>query len=284
MIPTAYILRWREFAPWGLEDQVEQDLVLSRVLIELFSDPLLGRELAFRGGTALHKLYVHPPARYSEDIDLVRTNVGPIGGVIHAIRNKLDSWLGEPATKRNQGRFTLVYHFMAETTATRMKVKIEINTREHNALFQLCHKKLNIDNDWFSGKADITTYSLEELMGTKFRAFYQRKKARDLFDLFWVLENFHDLKINQVLESFHHYLQQQNLKISKAEFEKNLYEKLQDKIFIGDLSPLLNVDTFRHKLDLVRASAEVYDALIQKLPGASWKRQEQLLDVLKAKA
>ena len=33
MIPRAYITAWRATAPWGDEAQVEQDLVLSRVLV-----------------------------------------------------------------------------------------------------------------------------------------------------------------------------------------------------------------------------------------------------------
>ena len=35
------------------------------------------RSLAFRGGTALYKLYLTPAARYSEDIDLVQVEAGP---------------------------------------------------------------------------------------------------------------------------------------------------------------------------------------------------------------
>lgn len=279
MIPTAYILQWREYAPWGLEDQVEQDLVLSRILVELFSDPMLHNELAFRGGTALHKLHVNPPARYSEDIDLVRASTGPIGETIHAIRNKLDGWLGEPVTKRNQGRFTLFYQFVTETTASKMKVKIEINTREYRALFDLCQKSFDVDNAWFSGKASITTYALEELMGTKLRAFYQRKKARDLFDLFWILKNFKNLNINQIVQSFNHYLQQQNLKISRAEFEKNLYEKLKDKMFVDDLSPLLNLDSVGQGFDTIKASAEIYNLLIKRLSGESWKKIDRLVEL-----
>ena len=37
----------------------------------MYSDPVLADALAFRGGTALYKLYLTPPARYSEDIGLV---------------------------------------------------------------------------------------------------------------------------------------------------------------------------------------------------------------------
>jgi predicted nucleotidyltransferase component of viral defense system len=39
-----------------------------------------------------------------------------------------------------------------------------------------------VDFRWFQGSAKIVTYELEELLGTKLRALYQRKKG-DLFDL-----------------------------------------------------------------------------------------------------
>ena len=78
MIPRRYIEEWKEIAPWPENSQVEQDLVISRALVEIFSNPFLKENLAFRGGTALHKLYLEPPTRYSEDIDLVQIKEGPI--------------------------------------------------------------------------------------------------------------------------------------------------------------------------------------------------------------
>jgi len=71
VIPRDYITEWRTEAPWVQDFQVEQDLVISRALVEIFSHPLLRDALAFRGGTALYKLHLKPAARYSEDIDLV---------------------------------------------------------------------------------------------------------------------------------------------------------------------------------------------------------------------
>lgn len=81
MIPRAHITAWRGTARWATDAQIEQDLVISRALVELYRDDLLARELAFRGGTALQKLHFDPPVRYSEDIDLVQVNPGPIGPV-----------------------------------------------------------------------------------------------------------------------------------------------------------------------------------------------------------
>lgn len=49
MIPRDYITEWRAQAPWIQDSQVEQDLVMSRALVEIFSDLLLRETLAFRG-------------------------------------------------------------------------------------------------------------------------------------------------------------------------------------------------------------------------------------------
>lgn len=281
MIPKASITAWREKAPWITDEQVEQDLILSRVLVELFSDSLLNRELAFRGGTALHKLFLDSPGRYSEDIDLVRTSTGTIGHVIGAIRDKLDNWLGQPVSKRNQGRFTLYYKFKAATSsAPMMRVKIEINTREHEALFGLWQQKFKVENSWFSGKAEINTYLLEELLGTKLRALYQRKKGRDLFDLALVLANCPTLDVDKVMQTFGFYLAKQGKQITRAQFEKNLYEKLRDNNFAEDAKLLLEQETEANLFGFKNAAAQVYGAFIKKLSGESWKKVDQLMELL----
>jgi hypothetical protein len=53
--------------------QVEQDLIISRALCDLFNSPARWGKIAFRGGTAINKLLFRQPLRYSEDIDLVQT-------------------------------------------------------------------------------------------------------------------------------------------------------------------------------------------------------------------
>lgn len=95
MIPELYIAEWRQKAPWPETLQIEQDLVISRALVEIYSHPLLAEALAFRGGTALYKLFIKSAQRYSENIDLVQTKPGSIGPIVNALRNALDFWLGE---------------------------------------------------------------------------------------------------------------------------------------------------------------------------------------------
>ncbi len=47
MIPKRYIEEWKEFAPWHTDAQIEQDLIIERVLIAIFSDDFLRNKLAF---------------------------------------------------------------------------------------------------------------------------------------------------------------------------------------------------------------------------------------------
>ena len=95
MIPETNITAWSLIAPWAEPRQVEQDLIISRALVEIFNHDFLGAELRFRGGTALNKVIFPEPLRYSEDIDLVRTTPGPIGPILDAMRGVLEPWLGQ---------------------------------------------------------------------------------------------------------------------------------------------------------------------------------------------
>lgn len=109
MIPESYIESWRTHTPWQTLAMVEQDLVISRALISLYNHPKIQDSLIFRGGTALNKLFIAPPARYSEDIDFVQKRAEPIGETLNAIRNVLDPWLGDPKRKLTERSAKLVY-------------------------------------------------------------------------------------------------------------------------------------------------------------------------------
>jgi len=66
VIPTAFLQAWSTRAPWPDLRQVEQDLIISRALCDLFNAPALAGKIAFRGGTAIHKLlFKHRPVRTS---------------------------------------------------------------------------------------------------------------------------------------------------------------------------------------------------------------------------
>lgn len=277
MIPEKYIKQWRQFAPWTDDLHVEQDLILSRIIIEIFSDPLLKEELAFRGGTALHKLFFKPAARYSEDIDLVRVNTGSIKHIILALHSRLDHWLGKPRTQQSNASFKMRYHFSPEGEPNlKRNIKIEINTRECFSYYDRIQEHFSVASDWFSDEAFVNTFQLEELIATKLRALYQRKKGRDLFDL-WLASQQKNFNIEKAISAFEHYMKKEGNIITRSDFEKNLADKLQDSAFTTDmnllLSPKLNKSQTENNSysiagnwNLYEAAEKVKNKIIELLP------------------
>lgn len=270
MIPSMAVDAWREYAPWTDSSQVEQDLVISRALVEIFSDQYLKEAFAFRGGTALQKLFFREPKRYSEDIDLVQIKKEKIGPSVNAVRAILDPWLGRPNWDSKRERFTLYYKFQTEIMPVRtMRLKVEINNTEHFHVLPLQHKKIKIENVWFTGSADILTYQIEELLGTKLRALYQRKKGRDLFDLVTVARKNKKMDPKKVIECFNYYMKNQKKKVSRAEFEKNLILKLNSKGFVQDILPLLTPEA--SDIDFTKDGEFVFKTFLSLLSGKPWK-------------
>ncbi len=240
MIPRADIAEWRDSGhQWSADDQVEQDLILGRILVEMFSDSSIAGKLICRGGTALHKLFFPKPLRYSEDIDVVQRGPGPIGPVFDEIRNVLDRWLGLPRRELGRGVARLTYRTESEDNPPRpLKIKVEINTREHFQVLPIERKKFRVRSRWFTGEADIPVYGTDELLATKMRALYQRRKGRDLFDLGAALRAL-NVSPGSIIATFQQYCEAAGQKITGKEYRSNLLKKLEHPGFLSDCMPLL---------------------------------------------
>ena len=239
MIDRTSILEWNEHAPWTDPAMVEQDLIICRALVDIFSDEFLREQLAFRGGTALHKLYLQPQPRYSEDIDLVQIHPGPIKSILFRLGEVL-SWLPDRVIKQKRYNNTLLFRVESEIPPIQpIRLKIEINCYEHFNVLGLQQVPFAVESRWFSGQCQLTTYALEELLGTKLRALYQRKKGRDLFDLYVALNNA-SFDINKVLICYQRYME---FVVDKAptykQYIQNMELKMQDPLFWNDTQVLL---------------------------------------------
>jgi len=239
VIPRLYIDGWRRNAPWRSDAKVEQDLVICRTVVEIFRHTVLSRLLVFRGGTALHKLYFQPSRRYSEDVDMVQIEAGPIGPIFDALRETLTPYLGKPQRKQGPGVVTLTYRMISEMPPVlQLKLKVEINTREHFTVLGVRRQAFAVDSPWFKGACDVPVFCLEELLATKLRALYQRRKGRDLFDL-WLGLTEGKADPSRIVEVFRRYMDHSGGTVSQAEFAANLAEKRQHPGFTSDLSDLL---------------------------------------------
>ena len=240
MIARRYIEEWKTFAPWPDNAQVEQDLVIERALVEMFSDDMISTQLAFRGGTALHKLFLKPQVRYSEDIDLVQIEEGPINPILKRIRECLGFLGTKRVVKQKANNNTILYRFESEIAPViNMRLKIEINCREHFNVFGLQQVPFKVENTWFTGECNLTTYCIEEMLGTKLRALYQRSKGRDLFDLYWGLTNL-AIDKDKLIHSYKIYMDSSaGQSPSSKSFILNMEDKMRDKEFTNDVHVVL---------------------------------------------
>lgn len=220
----------------GRRALVEQDLVLSRTLVELFAEPVLARGLAFRGGTALHKLVLPPARRYSEDIDLVQVTTGPIGPLLDVIRRRLDPWLGAPKREQAVATVTLVYRFTSEIPPTRPS-RAQSGDQHARALRGPRLPSAAVRSR-FALVRRIQTFVVDELLATKLRALYQRRRGRDLFDL-WAAWHGTEVDSSGVVTTFGTYLRAQGLKVTRTQFERNFAAKARDRAFLEEPQPLL---------------------------------------------
>ncbi len=278
MIPLAHIQQWTAHAPWPDLRQVEQDLMICRAMCDLFNSPQLQGKIAFRGGTAINKLLFAKPLRYSEDIDLVQTQPEPIGSIIDGVRDAL-SWLGK--CNRDQAPHTthLVFKFTPEAGGGSLKLKIEINTREHQNLHGLKPYPFEVVSDWHQAKTDIVSFEPEELFGTKLRALLQRDKHRDLFDLNEGLLQL-GLDCDKLITCFHHYLAQEGHPISRANAEERMLKKL-NRSLTEDIAPMLPTGVSFDDDAAIVAFGRVWGELIARIAGESWKSSKTVIEALR---
>ena len=132
-------------------------------------------------------------------------------------------------------------------------------------MFGLRRVPFSVASRWFHGAADIVTYELDELLATKLRALYQRRKGRDLFDLATALDG---ADPRRIVAAFDAYMEREDGRVTRALFERNLSGKLRDPRFGADIDPLL---AHGYRWAMEEAAQEVSVRLIALLPGAPWK-------------
>ena len=248
------VLAHQMVVPWPTQRQVEQDLLLCRAMAALFNDRFLRTQIAMRGGTLLHKVHLAPASRYSEDIDLVVFGDRPEEHIRKALRRVLVDVVGNPQTSawgtlslaiRNVVKPSRVLRMTYSVPSisepgTTLDIVVEANVTErapHRPIVEIPFEFL------FQGapiKTLLNGYDIHEMLGTKMRALFQRRRGRDLFDLYWALTLANPpVDPFTVIESFQHYLRQEGNVAGRAEFVSILESHLADRGFCSDMDQLL---------------------------------------------
>jgi hypothetical protein len=169
---------------------------------------------------------------------------------------------------------------VSETDAqSTLKLKIEINTREHKNLLGIRHYPFAVESDWYQGKTEIASFEPEELFGTKLRALLQRRKNRDLFDLGEGLKQL-ALDADKLVASFHHYLALESKRITRAVAEQRMLEKLTHSL-TEDIAPMLPAGIRFDEAAALRAFERVWIELVVRLRGGAWKSTDKMIAELR---
>jgi predicted nucleotidyltransferase component of viral defense system len=98
-------------------------------------------------------------------------------------------------------------------------------------------------------------------MATKIRALYQRRKGRDLFDLWYVFSrNLAD--IDETIRIFRKYCEWEGINVSQTMFQNNLDLKKLNRDFRVDMDVLL---PYKIEWDFDKAFEFVSEKIVQKL-------------------
>lgn len=206
---VSLLLSYRDVAkhqavvPWKRERQVEQDLLLCLAMRAIFTDGFLSGQVAMRGGTLLHKVHLAPAARYSEDIDLVVHGDRPEGHIEKALRRVLLPVLGKPVgfgwetvklAIRNAVQPSRVLRLSYSVPnvsgdGPALDVVVEANVTERVSYLPVMRVPYAFEFRGERVEFSVNGYETHEMLGTKMRALFQRRRGRDLFDLYWALEH-----------------------------------------------------------------------------------------------
>lgn len=272
------VLAHQAHVPWPSLRQVEQDLLLCRAMAAIFNDQFLGSQVAMRGGTLLHKVCLAPPSRFSEDIDLVVFGGRPEDHVRKALRRVLTDVLGSPRTSvwdtislaiRNVVRpsrlLKMTYAVSAVSSqGPALQVVVEANVTERTPYREIARLPFEFPFRQETVSTAVNGYDIHEMLGTKLRALFQRRRGRDLFDLYWALEHARPpVDPASVIDSFIYYLRQEGAEAGREEFVSILNAHLADRGFCSDTENLLRQGV---QYDPVRAGERVRAQLLDLLP------------------
>lgn len=256
MIPRPALTQWRKRAPWQTDLQVEQDLLLSMLAVLVAEHPYVGERLVWRGGTCLHKLHLAAPWRYSEDLDYVLQDENPDHRKVADTLREVVSGIGMVVHHSEVSKTRVNVH--ADTEATvgggRIRVKFEVNCADAPPVLALARLPHSVETRWWSESADVLTFGAPELIGTKFRALAQRRKGRDLSDM-WLARRELDIDDGELAKAAHHYLSHEG--IEPAVLRQQLAMHTTDREFTHDLDllttdPYEGFDTVEQTHDLIR--------------------------------
>lgn len=273
MISVEELTHWRSAVPWNDDEQVAQDLILARLVVEVANDPLLHRAVTFKGGTCLHKVWLDVPWRYSEDLDYQLTEPIDLRDLITAYR-ALGEKVGFSETNRNiNSQFVHVLMTGTNHVGDPLRVKTDIQRAPRRLPDGTEPQEFHVDSPGFQGGGFIPAFPPEEIIASKVIAVYQRKRPRDLFDM-WAAIRSDLVEAKDVAASYGTYRPPDPRHWTARQAARSLVERVTDHEYVADLAELARYAPVEYDLaENVSIAVELIDQCAEATQTErSWKR------------
>ena len=213
------------------DQQIEKDYILSWILKGVSQHEQLSKNIVFKGGTVLKKVYF-ADYRFSEDLDFTLLDNAVSNEQIFEWFNETFEYVKEEANihlaiiddnEHEDGgiNFYISYVGPLGGFGNNKKVKVDIS-RSEKLEFESVIKSAIIeysDEDEYN----LLCYSLEELLIEKLRCVMQRMQPRDYYDIWYLLE-VHGMDIDFYTTEF------RNKCVSKSLEPNDFHKKLEQKL------------------------------------------------------
>ena len=228
----------------------EKDYLQNIVLFSIYS--IAGKELVFKGGTCLYKIYKLD--RFSEDLDFTAAKLD-----IEKLSSKIVSDL---LLLNVKGRIKEIKEYKEGVNVrllfngplyrgskeTQCFIPLNISLRE-NVLLEPRKEMV------FSLYREIPNFEVfamdeKEILAEKVRTIFARQKPRDIYDLHFLLEKNIDLDVEMINKK----LSLNNITFSKREFKRRI-EKMKG-LWQIDLKNLM-----AKEIDFEKVKREIFDKL-----------------------
>jgi uncharacterized protein len=230
------------------DQQIEKDYILSWILKGVSQHEQLSKNIVFKGGTVLKKIYF-ADYRFSEDLDFTLLDNNISNEQIFSWFNETFEFVKEEANiplaiiddnEHEDGgvNFYISYVGPLGGFGNNKKVKVDISRSEKLEFKPILNSAFIEYSDLDDYK--LWCYPLEEVLVEKLRTVMQRMQARDYYDIWYLLE-VHGMDIDFYTTEFKnkcvskgidpndfHKKLEQKLPQYKARWEKSMNEQIKD--------------------------------------------------------
>jgi len=209
--------------------QAEKDYLQTLMLFILYQK--YGRELVFKGGTALNKCFNLD--RFSQDLDFTASVTSDFGNVIvkGLKRFLIDATFEERKNDSIKIRFEINGPLYTGERKTACFIVVDISLRE-KVLLQPLIKKIGWNHPEIPA-FDVVVMQEAEILAEKVRAVFTRSRARDIYDIYFLLQK----GIEPSLELINKKLEYCNLVFDYQSFLERINEV--EKVWENELSQLV---------------------------------------------